>query len=186
MSGFFSIPFLPQKSTIMRSIILLTAIAACGVCISCNSKSGGMSDAAKKNLAANDSITKAYETGQFDKLKDYIAADAVDHGGEKGDVVGLDSIISEMKRYRDMMPDMKGTVIRNLADDEYVFSWSKVSGTMNGKAMNMTSLDVSKFKDGKAVEHWVYMDPKDMMMMMPGMAEGQMPTAESKDTTANK
>jgi hypothetical protein len=28
------------------------------------------------------------------------------------------------------------------------------------------SLEVSKFKDGKAVEHWSYMQPKEMMAMM--------------------
>ncbi len=35
------------------------------------------------------------------------------------------------------------------------------------KQVEMTGVDVSKFKDGKAVEHWMYMDPKDMMKMMP-------------------
>ena len=37
---------------------------------------------------------------------------------------------------------------------------------MGGKPMTMTSVDVTKFKDGKAVEHWVFMDPLEMMTMM--------------------
>jgi len=47
----------------------------------------------------------------------------------------------------------------------------------------MTSLDVSKFKDGKAVEHWVFMDPKEMMAMMQSGAGGTEQTAPADSTT---
>lgn len=156
----------------MRKFFLpVAALVASGLLFSCNSGSGGMSATAKKNLETNRAINKAFEAGEFDKMKDYIAADGVDHGGEKGDVKGVDSIISEMKRYKAMMPDSKGELIKEMADDDYVFYWSKTTGTMGGKTITMTGLDVSKFKDGKAVEHWVYMDPKDMMAMMPPMPQ---------------
>lgn len=148
----------------MKSLLSLLTIAVCSFLVSCNS--GGPSATSKKNLEVNDAIMKAYEAGDFTKMGDYIAAGAVDHSGEHGDVKGLDSIVSEMKRYRDMMPDMKYTSTKNLADDEYVFSWSKVSGTLNGQKTEMSSLDISKFKDGKTVEHWVYMDPTEMAKMM--------------------
>jgi predicted ester cyclase len=141
-----------------------------------------MSATAKKNMKVNDAIMKAYEAGDFSKMGDYIAADAIDHGSDHGDVKGLDSIVADMKRYRAMMPDMKSTMSRSLADEEYVFTWAKISGTMNGKPITMSSVDVSKFKDGKAVEHWIYMDPKDMMNMMP---PSPAPT-EKKDTTAKE
>lgn len=150
----------------MKKIALVFLAAGSIFFLSCNSE-GGMSATAKKNLEVNDAIMKAYEVGDFTKMGDYIAADAVDHGGETGDVKGLDNIVSEMKRYRTMMPDMKVEMTRSLADDEYVYTWGKMSGTMNGKAVTMSSVDVSKFKDGKAVEHWVYMDPKEIMQMMP-------------------
>lgn len=141
-------------------------VAATGLLLlSCNNE-GGMSATAKKNLEINDAIMKAYEAGDFGKMGDYIAADAVDHGGETGDVKGLENIVSEMKRYREMMPDMKSTMTRSLADDEYVYTWATMSGTMGGKPTTMTSVDISKFKDGKAVEHWVFMDPKELMQMM--------------------
>ena len=42
----------------------------------------------------------------------------------------------------------------------------------------MTSVDVAKFKDGKGVEHWIFMDPKQMMqMMMPTM--GTLPLSDA-------
>lgn len=151
----------------MKKLFFPALFAVTGaVFVSCSGKSGGMSDKAKKNLEVNQAITKAYEDGDFSKMKDYIAADAIDHGGETGDVKGLDSIVAQMKRYHEMMPDMKGETVREMADDEYVMTWAKMTGTMNGKPITMTSVDVSKFKDGKAVEHWVYMDPRDMAQMM--------------------
>ena len=133
----------------------------------------GMSATAKKNWEANTAIMKAYAAGDFSSMANYIAADAVDHGGETGDVKGVENIVKEMKRYRDMMPDMKYEVVKELADDQYVFSWTTVSGTMNGKPMTMNGIDVSKFVDGKAVEHWTFMDPKDMMKMMPPPPAGE-------------
>lgn len=166
----------------MKNLLFLVVIAVSSCCISCNS-GGGMSATAKKNVEVNDAIMKAYEAGDFSKMGDYIAADAVDHGGEKGDVKGMDSIVSEMKRYRAMMPDMKSTWSKTVADDEYVFTWGKVTGTMNGTATAMSSVDISKFKDGKAVEHWVFMDPADMMKMMQSMPP---PPAPSMDTAAIK
>jgi predicted SnoaL-like aldol condensation-catalyzing enzyme len=148
----------------MKSFLTLLSMATCSFIISCNS--GGMSATAKKNIEVNEAITKSYETGDFSKIADYIAADAIDHGGEHGDVKGLDSIVASLKRYHEMMPDMKSTIKKTMADDEYVFTWSTVSGTMNGQKSEMTSVDVVKFKDGKAVEHWLYMDPAEMAKMM--------------------
>ncbi len=130
---------------------------------------GGLSAKAKKNKEVNAAIMKAYEGGDFSKMSDYMAADAIDHGGEMGDVKGLENIVAEMKKYRAMMPDMKSTVIHEMADDEYVMTWAKFTGTMDGKLTTMTSADITKFKDGKAIEHWVFMDPKELAeMMAPG------------------
>lgn len=165
--------------------------ASLGGLISCSSDSGGMSATAKKNKEVNDAIMKAYEAGDFSKMSDYIAADAVDHGGESGDIKGLDNIVAEMKKYHDQMPDMKSETIKEMADDEYVMVWSKTSGTAKtdgmgmkaGQKMEMTAVDVAKFKDGKAVEHWIFMDPNEMMkMMMP--AQGQMPTTNPSSSDA--
>ena len=175
-----------------KLFFILTAVSLSSL-ISCNSDSGGMSATAKKNKEVNDAITKAYEAGDFSKMGDYIAADAVDHAGQNGDVKGLDNIVAEMKKYHEQMPDMKSETVRELADDEYVMTWSKVSGTAKtdgmgmkaGQKMDMTSVDVAKFKDGKAVEHWIFMDPNEMMkMMMPSQDKMPMTNPTSTDAAA--
>ena len=172
----------------MRKLLLILAIAFSCVFISCNSNSGGMSAKAKKNIEVNEAIIKAYEAGEFSKMGDYITADAVDHGGPTGDVKGLDNIVADMKSYHDQMPDMKSETLKVLADDEYVMTWSKTSGTVKtdgngmkaGQKMSYTGIDVAKFKDGKAVEHWIFMDPKEMMSMM-GDTQGGMAAPVSSD-----
>jgi len=162
----------------MKKLFFILAVVILNSLIACNSDAGSMSATAKKNKEVNDAIMKAYEAGDFSKMGDYIAADAVDHGSFIGDVKGLDSIVIAMKIYHDQVDNMKMEVIKEMADDEYVIVWSKFSGTAKtdkmgikaGQQFIMTSVDVARFKDGKAVEHWIYMDPKDMaQMMMPTM-----------------
>lgn len=162
----------------MRKLFFIIGVVVLNSLIACNSDTGGMSATAKKNMEVNAAIMKAYEAGDYSKIGDYIAADAVDHGSYIGDVKGLDSIVVAMKIYHDQMDHTKSEVIRTMADDEYVMVWSKVSvtpktdtmGMKAGRPFTMTSVDVARFKDGKAVEHWIYMDPKDMaQLMMPAM-----------------
>lgn len=167
----------------MKKIIPVCIVAICILFIACNSDHGGMSATTKKNLEVNRAIMDAYEAGDFSKMGDYIAVDAIDHGGENGDVKGLDNIVSEMKRYRSQMKDAKSEIIKEMGDDEYVMTWGKMSGEMDGNKIEMSSLDISKFKDGKAIEHWVFMDPREMMKMM---APGQPAQIPATDTTAKK
>jgi hypothetical protein len=72
---------LNQKEFFMRKLSFILAVVILNSLIACNSDAGGMSATAKKNKEVNEAITKAYEAGDFSKMGDYIAADAVDHGG---------------------------------------------------------------------------------------------------------
>jgi predicted SnoaL-like aldol condensation-catalyzing enzyme len=136
------------------------------------------SEQTEKNLEASRAINKAIETGDVSELDKYIAADAVDHAGMMGDVKGVDSIKTHLASIHTMADDMKVTVIKELADDEYVFQWMKVSGVTKtpdmgvpvGTRFDMNAVQVSKYKDGKATEHWEFMLPKEIMAMTaPGM-----------------
>ena len=42
-------------------------------------------------------------------------------------------------------------------------------GMKAGERYDISALEVSKFKDGKVVEHWSFMQPSDMMKMMSAM-----------------
>lgn len=183
----------------MKKISLILSASALIALASCSSKKegggDGMSEGAKKNMDANTAIIAMFETKDFSKLGDYIAADAVDHAGEKGDVKGLDSIKASMESMSKMMTVKSNKVVKTLADDEYVMSWLEGTsvadvdmpewGMKKGVESTMHSVEVSKYnKDHKVTEHWSFMDMNDMMKMMAPMMQNMnnMPHADA-DTT---
>jgi predicted SnoaL-like aldol condensation-catalyzing enzyme len=155
--------------------LLFIPLALLGIfCISCNNDSGGLSATAKKNLDAMHGIQKAFDTKDFSKVGDYIAEDGIDHAGQEGDVKGVANIKAAFEKMAAMSENDKTEIIKELADDEYVMSWSHYTGTAKvagmgfkpGDKIDMNAIELTKFKDGKAVEHWSFMQPNDMMKMM--------------------
>ena len=140
--------------------------------------------AMQKNMAANDVISKAFETGDVKGMDSVIADDFVDHT-DHGDVKGRDSLKAMVSMIHTMMKGMKMETIHNMGDDEYVSSWMRYSGTSDGSMgmakgpFDMHAIELTKFKDGKAVEHWSFMDMRDMMKMMPPPAMGNMNTVDT-------
>lgn len=182
-----------KKYSFLFTAFLLLALASC----ESKKEAGATSDVAKKNIEANNAILKMFETGDWSKVGDYIANDAVDYAGEKGPIRGLDSIKAYFNEMSAVMTNMKNDVIKTLADDEYVMSWMKGSATAKvdipswgmkaGDTHTASSVEVSKFKDGKVIEHWSFMDAADMSKMMESMMGGQTPPVDDtpkKDTTS--
>ena len=147
--------------------------------ISCNSATtGGMSEKAKKNLDNSKAIAAMFEKGDFSKVGDYIADDAVDHTGPTGEVKGLEAMKAQFAMFGATMTDAKNESVKDLADDDYVFMWMKQSWTaakddpmMHMKAGdkgNMVSIEVTKHNaDSKITDHWSFISMDDMMKMMP-------------------
>ena len=171
----------------MKKIFFAAVAGLLCFCISCNDAGTANkdSDAKQKNLAASDAIGKAFETGNVAAIDSFIADDFVDHS-DRGDVKGRDSVKAMVKFIHDNMKDMKTEKMHELADDDYVFSWMRWTGTSNGAGgmpngpFDMHAMEVSKFKDGKIIEHWTYMDPQEMMKMMapPPPQENKMDTTK--------
>jgi len=183
----------------MKKLLFILSAGSFLFFASCGDKkesSGGISEKAQKNMDANAAIMKMFETGDLSKISDYIAADAVDHAGPTGDIKGLEEIKKYFADMGEKMTNMKNDIKRTLADDEYVMCWVTGSGTAKvdlpewgmkaGQSHTGTSVEVSKFKDGKVTDHWTFVDANEMMQMMSG---GQPPatdakTMPSKDTTS--
>ena len=133
---------------------------------SCNDaeKTSGPSATAQKNLDAFHTVAKAFDTGDISQIDSVVASDFVDHR-PYGDVIGPDSL----KAYITMMKNagsMKSEIKKELADDEYVMAWMRWTGTSNvamegmpAGPFDMNGVEVVRFKDGKAVEHWAFMPP---------------------------
>ena len=164
----------------MKKLLVIFSAGFILLLSSCSDKkeAGGMSDSAKKNLEACNAINKMFEAGDWSKAGDYIATDGVDHAGMNGDIKGLDSIKANFDKMGAMMGSFKNEVVKEMADDDYVFQWMKETMTMKVDAMGMkagsthtmSAIEVSKFnKDGKSTDHWSFIDWNDMMKMMPPM-----------------
>jgi len=170
----------------MRKISFLSFSVLLFFAMACNNASSDISEAkksnptAEKNLASQRIVTDAFQSGDASKIDSAVASDFVGHS-EHGDM-GRDSLKAMISVMKKQFPDLKMDVLKEVGDDEYVFTLIRMSGTSNGQMgmpagpYDFHSLEVSKFKDGKAVEHWSYMQPKEMMAMM----------APQKDTTKKK
>lgn len=143
---------------------------------------------AKKNLDASHAVNKAFETGNVSALDTVIADDFVDHT-DQGDKRGRDSLKAMVKMVHDNFKDMKMEVRKELADNEYVFSWMRYTGNSDGAMgmpkgpYDMNVIEVVRFKDGKAVEHWGFMDAQEMAKMMgqmQGMEKNKMDSTKMK------
>jgi len=174
----------------MKKFFFILTAASCFLS-ACNDKapaSGGMSDATRKNLDAFHAVSDAFETGDISRIDSFVASDFVDHTPQ-GDIKGVDSLkamITKMKNAGTMKTEIK----KEFADDEYVMAWMRWAGTSNGSIpempagpVDMNGIEVVRFKDGKAVEHWAFMDAREMMKMMGG---GQMPATAPTSTDKAK
>ncbi|HEY6062454.1 MAG TPA: ester cyclase [Chitinophagaceae bacterium] len=172
----------------MKKLFIIFSAGCICLLSSCTSKKeagDGMSDKAKKNLAASHIVNDAFMTGDVSKIDDAVAADFVDHT-DMGDK-GRDSLKAMITTMKKTMADMKMKMIKEVADDDYVFSEMEFTGTSNGEMgmpkgpYDMHGIEVVKFKDGKAIEHWEYMRNDDVMKMMKMMAPP--PPPAPMDTT---
>jgi len=168
--------FLTEKSKAMKQLtFIFSTVIACFL-LSCSGGKGA-GDKAQKNLDNSKAIAKMFESSDFSKIGDYIAADVVDHATPRGDVKGLDSLKALFNQYAAMMSDAKNEVVRGVSDDDYAMLWLKQSWTAKvddpmmgmkaGDHGTMESIEVTKHNtDGKITEHWSFVSMNDMMKMM--------------------
>lgn len=132
-----------------------------------------MSLKAKGNLEAMHGILKCFEIKDFTELGKYVADDCVDHYME-GELVGLAKMKEEYEKWIGMSKNSPIKSKVEFANDDYVMIWTSFEETMIVDAMGMkkgdvfhkTDIELARFKDGKAVEHWTFMEPAVMMKMM--------------------
>ncbi len=168
----------------MKKILSLFVMALAIVFVSCgNDKtektaSDTMSSDKKdnsmteKNLAAYHAVEKAFQTGDVSEIDNVVASDFVDHS-DRGDM-NRDSLKAMIAMMHKEYADMKSETLKDLADEDYVMGMRRYSGTSNGEPgmppkgqpYKRKSIEVVRFKDGKAVEHWSFMEMADMTKMM--------------------
>lgn len=152
----------------MKKLLFIVSAGIICLCTSCGSKNGtAMSGKTKKNIESMHGITNCFIKKDFSKLGDFVAEDCIDHSGN---LKGLAQMKAEFAKWTTMIDDTRTTTIVEMANDEYVISWVRFDLTMktdmggmkNGQGFNKTDIEVARFRDGKAIEHWTFMEPSEM------------------------
>ncbi len=160
----------------MRNFIFSTFISLSCVCLSCSESSMASVEEksnpqVQKNREAWHAVSMAFSTGNTGALDSVLADGYIDHTS-RGDYIGRDSVKANVTRMHANIKDIKMQTIEELVDDEYGFFWMHFTGNrINAQGMisgpfNLTAIEVVKFNDGKAVEHWEYMEMKEVLKMM--------------------
>ncbi len=137
---------------------------------------------AQKNLDAMHVVDNAFKTGDVSGIDSVVAPNFVDHT-DKGEM-NRDSLKSMIK-WSASDKTMKMETVKELADDDYAMAVMHMTGTGDGVMMpagpyDMHSVEVVRFVDGKAVEHWAYMEMGDVAKMMASKPGGKMPDKANK------
>jgi predicted SnoaL-like aldol condensation-catalyzing enzyme len=143
-----------------------------------------ISSQAEKNAANSMAVYKGIEKGDLSAMDSFVATDCVDHTGSmKGEVSGRDNIKKNLADIHNHIANLKFDIIAEgtSTDGDYHFALTRMTGTCTDTMMgrpantplNETSIDVVKLVDGKAKEHWEFVDPKEMMKMMAKMPTGK-------------
>jgi predicted ester cyclase len=176
----------------MRKIYCGVTTALFFVFISCNNSAdtklaaANSSSQAQKNMEASDAISKAFETGNANMLDSLISSDFVDHT-DMGDKKGIDSLKTMLNMMHAQFKDMKMERKKQWADDDYVAEWVRYTGTNPTAMMGMPAgpydikgMELSRFSNGKAVEHWFFYDSQTVAEWMKNMNTGKMQDDNSK------
>ena len=167
----------------MKKLLFATTVFFSFFLIACTNKTNSGND---KNLSASRDIFKGLETGDTSKFSS-IAPDAVDHAGPTGDVSNGDSIKGYLTAMHNHVKDLKVEILDDVANGDYVYTWTKMTGTALDSSMgfppnqpfSVRGVDIVKFRDGKAIEHWGFIDQQDLM----AMRAQQMPNATTVKVT---
>jgi predicted SnoaL-like aldol condensation-catalyzing enzyme len=173
-----------------KNFFAVSATLLC-ICISCNDSStasveGKDNSQAQKNLNAWHVVSMAFATGNPNAVDSVIADDYIDHK-ITGDVKGRDSVKANVARMHANIKDKKMETIKEIADNDYGFFWMRFTGSRNNvkggpaEPFDFSSIQVVKFKDGKASEHWEFMETGQLMKMMQQRGMNKMDSSKMKN-----
>ena len=144
---------------------ILTLIAILFFCLSCQSNSGVDNADYNRNLVLK--WQEAWNTGQTEKLGEFVAPDFICHYLTDVEWRGIDGAKTEIKNWRKLFPDWHEEVVDFIIEkDKVVIRYNSTgthSGTYEGIDSTGTKVMISevsifRIKDGKLAEQWCFPD----------------------------
>jgi predicted ester cyclase len=112
---------------------------------------------------------KDLDSGEIDFVGKYVDPDIIIHYPGGVEVRGIDELNKSSRNSQIGFPDLKHTIDIQLAEDDMVASRFIVTGTHLGEYMGVsptgnklevTVIEITRFKDGKVIEAWLEFDSK--------------------------
>ncbi|MCB9510309.1 MAG: ester cyclase [Deferribacteres bacterium] len=138
------------------------------------------SAAEKKNLAMNKKFyQEVFNKGNVAIIDELLADHFVEHEEMPGLAKGKEGVKQFFSMFRNAFPDLQANVEMMFAKDDKVVTYFVMTGTHKGEFMGMAAtgksisikgIDIIRFENGKAVEHWGLTDSAAMMQQL-GMME---------------
>jgi steroid delta-isomerase-like uncharacterized protein len=132
--------------------------------------------AAQENKALSarfmEEVVNQGDTSLIDHL---VTPNFIDHQQQPGMPAGRDGIKAFVRGFRAAFPDLHYTIDDTVAEGDKVVMRSTAHGTMRGDFMGMPAsgksatwqeIHITRYAEGKAVEHWAVVDQFSMLTQL--------------------
>lgn len=118
--------------------------------------------------------------GNFDALDELLADDVVEHEEFPGLEPNKEGVKQFFAMFRSAFPDFRMEPHEIIAEGDLVCARMTFSGTQqgefmgvppSGKRIEMQAIDIVRFRDGQAIEHWGVTDSMSMMQQLGAIPE---------------
>jgi steroid delta-isomerase-like uncharacterized protein len=118
---------------------------------------------------------EAVNGGNLDLIDELIAEDLVEHDEFPGLEPNRDGVKQLFAATRRAFPDFHVEAERYVEEGDLTVGWLRFSGTHQGEFLgieptgnqiNVTAVDMARFRDGRIVEHWGLTDAMSMMQQL--------------------
>ena len=121
---------------------------------------------------------EVFNQGNFDVADELIGANVIEHQQQPGvapDAAGPELVKQIARFFRSAFPDLNIAVEDLIAEGDRVAARVTITGTHEGELMGIpptgkrvevSSMDIIRFEDGKAAEHWGETDIMSMMQQL--------------------
>ncbi len=107
----------------------------------------------QKNITADNTLLKVFQTGDVALLDSIISPDFVNHTA-MGDRQGIEILKTQVKDFHTNFKPIKVKLIKRLFDEEYVSDWLRFVGEAPNALIE--GIEMTKYVNGKAVAHWFF------------------------------
>jgi steroid delta-isomerase-like uncharacterized protein len=131
--------------------------------------------ASDTNKLLMERIYELINGGDLSGADEVIAEDMIEHEDQPDVEQGREGFKSFVQRMRSAFPDLRFTVVDMVAEDEQVAALVTVTGTHQGeflgvaptgREIRLTAIDIVRFADGRAAEHWGVTDAMTLMQQL--------------------